>query len=403
MKLPSVLIVSPYPTHPSTFGRSARLLKLIEAIRNVDWQPVLLFQDFLAGDMRAMRELLGSDFLYQPYRVGGWTAIGRRRLRNILQALPTSFRRWLLSFSGMLKQSASPRVGLDDWFDPQLPGRLSALQFKHGFKAVIAEDIFFSRALESFKPPVRRILDTHDLYALGRSAEEISCDPRWLQISAADERLGYLRADEVWAIQSAEAAAMRQQVPERPVRVVGHPVHCKPLSQEAALASRNLLFVASRHKHNVAALRWFASAVLPLTKSWLNPGQVRIVGDIDEVLRSELPFNFSGRVLELAEAYLSARVVICPVQSGSGLKIKAVEALAYGRPLVVTPAGAVGMLAGVPPAFLTAESPEQFARAIQCLMTEDNLCRELMTEAVAWVRRSNADVHDAIRQGLGGM
>ena len=86
---------------------------------------------------------------------------------------------------------------------------------------------------------------------------------------------------------------------------------------------------------------------------------------------------FEGHIPDLASFYGSARVVISPVRFGSGVKIKTVEALQFGLPVVSTTVGAEGIdLHGVKAVEIT-DAPEVFARAV---------CR-LLTDPVAWDAR----------------
>ena len=70
--------------------------------------------------------------------------------------------------------------------------------------------------------------------------------------------------------------------------------------------------------------------------------------------------KLSGFVGDLEEVYKN-RVIINPVKSGSGLKIKCVEALCSGKPLVTTSNGAQGLKSGAGKAFLVGDDWETFA------------------------------------------
>ena len=53
--------------------------------------------------------------------------------------------------------------------------------------------------------------------------------------------------------------------------------------------------------------------------------------------------HFAGVVEDLAAYYRDARVVINPSVAGTGLKVKTVESIAYGRPIVTFPHGVEGI------------------------------------------------------------
>ena len=63
-----------------------------------------------------------------------------------------------------------------------------------------------------------------------------------------------------------------------------------------------------------------------------------------------------------------ADLIINPVQLGGGLKIKNVEALANGLPLITTPEGANGLEDGINNAFLLANTTEEWIESIIAVM-----------------------------------
>ena len=101
--------------------------------------------------------------------------------------------------------------------------------------------------------------------------------------------------------------------------------------------------------------------------------RLRIVGGIETQVRAELPeiyeafrSHFVGLVAELTPEYRSARCVIAPMISGTGISIKTIEALALGKPFVGTPKAYRGMpMDLLERAGLRAcDTPQNFANAI---------------------------------------
>ncbi len=84
---------------------------------------------------------------------------------------------------------------------------------------------------------------------------------------------------------------------------------------------------------------------------------------------------------ELQAAYDRARVAVVPLRCGAGVKLKVVEALRTGTPLVTTPVGAQG-LPGLSQVVAVEDRPALFANAVVALLRDDD----------AWERRSNAQV-----------
>jgi glycosyltransferase involved in cell wall biosynthesis len=77
-----------------------------------------------------------------------------------------------------------------------------------------------------------------------------------------------------------------------------------------------------------------------------------------------------GRMDSLQGAYRGARVVIAPILRGSGLKIKILEAVAFGCPVVTTSVGAEGY-EDLRPELRVADDAMSFAASTAELLTDD--------------------------------
>ena len=71
--------------------------------------------------------------------------------------------------------------------------------------------------------------------------------------------------------------------------------------------------------------------------------------------------------------YRNIDVVVNPIEFGSGLKIKNVEAIAYGKPLITTPHGANGFVDTPHASVLVADSPEHWRAAIDRLSDPEEI------------------------------
>jgi glycosyltransferase involved in cell wall biosynthesis len=89
-----------------------------------------------------------------------------------------------------------------------------------------------------------------------------------------------------------------------------------------------------------------------------------------------------GEVTGLESEYRRARVVVCPIEVGTGLKIKGIEALAYGKPTIGTPAAWEGFPHNDPPAYVEVASFSDFGRTCCDLLANNSQQNEL----AAWAR-----------------
>jgi GT2 family glycosyltransferase/glycosyltransferase involved in cell wall biosynthesis len=134
-----------------------------------------------------------------------------------------------------------------------------------------------------------------------------------------------------------------------------------------------MLFLGSfRHTPNQVALEWFGRFVLPLIVARLPQARLVVAG-------SEPPprhtfadpanaIDLLGFVEDIQPLFSSCALFVCPIRSGSGVRVKLLEAFASGIPVVSTTLGAEG-LARLDGEFCAlADDPAGFAeKAIQLL------------------------------------
>lgn len=138
---------------------------------------------------------------------------------------------------------------------------------------------------------------------------------------------------------------------------------------------------------NDEGLRWFAREVLPATRSVTH---VDVVGKgasdaLLAALRRNPRFRAHGFVEDLEPLYARARCLIAPLLSGSGVKIKILNALVRGLPVVTTPTGVEGFPPGFDGAIFVAGDAATFAGHVDRLMTDDQSWAMGRAAATAYV------------------
>jgi hypothetical protein len=216
-------------------------------------------------------------------------------------------------------------------------------------------------------PGVRLVMDTHDLVsdnAVSRQRLGIAV-PEALDF---ERELGYLRNyDRVLLIQPDDQVRVAAVLGERAL-CVPHPVVLP--AQPVRPGSRVIGYGASQFVANQHGLRWFLDAV------WPQLGAARVSLEVAGHVASMLPrpppdgIRVRGFVPRIDDLWAGLDIAINPVRWGSGLKIKTVEALAAGLPLVTTREGARGLEDMAGDAFLMADEPDDFASACRHLLDD---------------------------------
>jgi glycosyltransferase involved in cell wall biosynthesis len=95
---------------------------------------------------------------------------------------------------------------------------------------------------------------------------------------------------------------------------------------------------------------------------------------------------FHGFVDDLEKLYDSLDIVINPVRCGAGLKIKNVEALTHGIPLITTSHGASGIEDGASKAFLIGNTPNEYLLAFNKLVENYDFRKRLSENAFEYAQ-----------------
>jgi glycosyltransferase involved in cell wall biosynthesis len=79
--------------------------------------------------------------------------------------------------------------------------------------------------------------------------------------------------------------------------------------------------------------------------------------------------------------------MIVPIQAGSGIRIKTLEAMALGVPVVSTTVGAQGLDVTHTQELMLADQPDEFAQAIAQLLSNPALAQQTATQARIYVEQ----------------
>jgi GT2 family glycosyltransferase/glycosyltransferase involved in cell wall biosynthesis len=151
-----------------------------------------------------------------------------------------------------------------------------------------------------------------------------------------------------------------------------------------------MLFVGSfRHEPNRVAMEWFVRQVLPLILERQPHARLAIAGSDPPPEYTYADFadhlDMLGYVEDVREPLARYSVFVCPILSGSGVRVKLLEAFAAGIPVVSTKVGAEGLARKDGEFCALADDPASFAERVAALL-------ENPVEAAAMARRARVEV-----------
>jgi glycosyltransferase involved in cell wall biosynthesis len=254
------------------------------------------------------------------------------------------------------------------------------------------------------------VLDQHNVEhrILERLAASADTRPHVRSVAQAEaarmrraERLACRRADRILAVSEDDAGALRTLAgPEAADRVRVTPIGvdtaffqpCTNRPDRSPNDCRTMLTVGTMYwPPNVDGVRWFHREVLPRIRERLAAG-----GAPDRPLRFVIAgtrpnrviralagpsVEVTGTVPDVRPLMGTADAFVAPLRFGSGVRVKILNALAMGLPIVSTSIGAEGLDVTHGENILLADSAEDFAEAVANVLTEPELARRLGTAA----------------------
>jgi glycosyltransferase involved in cell wall biosynthesis len=156
----------------------------------------------------------------------------------------------------------------------------------------------------------------------------------------------------------------------------------------AALPDDKLIFTgAFTYDANYEAMVWFLGEVYPLIQREAPGVQMIITGDhAGKPLPPAANVTLTGYVDDVRPLVAGAAVSVVPIRQGGGTRLKILEAMALGTPVVATAKGAEGLDGTHERELLLADAPEAFAAAVLRLLRDKTLRQQLVNNACRLVR-----------------
>jgi glycosyltransferase involved in cell wall biosynthesis len=383
-----ILIVAPMP--PQSSGRGAIPLLLdaqVSGLRERNEVTLVSAVGDEAGETEAAKRLLASGLdahfadRRQPHSP-------RRRWRRRARMAGE----W--AFGG--------RPWRAIWFaDPGIQAILDRLALNHNFDVAVVED----SAMSTYRLPagVPSLLTEHEVLRPRAPDWRPGGPPSdWPGQAFAEldwrkrppfQRSAWGRFDRVLTFGRRDARAIAELAPEVATRVRISPfgLSLPPVVDPARVEPDRLLFVGNfSHQPNCNAALWLAKEIMPALLARHPTARLRIVGSNPQ---PEVRALDGGAVEVIADApsiephLAAATVVLAPVRTGGGMRMKVLEALASGKAVVTTSRGAEGFTELDPePPLVVADDAAGIAAATATLLADPGGPQELGRRALEFAQ-----------------
>ena len=275
-------------------------------------------------------------------------------------------------------------------------GRFDIIQFE-GVHLLV-----YARRIRQIAANTPLICDWHNIESeIQRRYAQTSASParrlyarRTAQLLKRAEREVLRLANAHTVCSERERQVLLEQVPEAHITVIPNGVDTAFFAATSAVAEglrQNVVFVGSMDYHaNIDAAMFFAKAIWPGLRERRPDLRFFIVGSkpVPEVveLANQPGITVTGTVEDLRPHYRKAVMVVVPVRVASGTRLKVLEAMAAGVPVISTRLGAEGLAVTPGKDILIADTPAEIIDTAAALHQDTATWHELTANALRLVQ-----------------
>lgn len=261
-----------------------------------------------------------------------------------------------------------------------------------------------------YLPAIRKIVSVHHCHSIaGRKALDLlRYSPRALREWVAVQGLQryefdmYRSADRLLVLTPEERFGMLTYAPDLRITVVPSGVDTDYFTPGDPSVRENALVYVGYYTDapNRDAVLWFGHSVWPRLKSRHPDLKFYVVGPAPtphmlDMARKDPRIIVTGEVEDIRPYLSRAKVFVCPIRLGSGMRGKILQAMACGIPVVSTTLGAEGIPIQMGDNGFLADKPRIIAQYVDLLLTDEALRdrvgargREWVVERFSWERNA---------------
>lgn len=363
----NILFLSRWFPYPPDNGSRIRIFNLLKSLSQRHNVSLLSFVDQPPSPVQLEALQLHCDAVetvsYRPFQPG--------RARALLGYL-----------------SPRPRSVLDT-FSPELQHKLRHLLDSRPFDVVIASQIDMALYAAPLTG-VRKIFEeielttlhekfTHETHPLKKWRSRLTW---WKLTRYVNELLP--RFDACTVVSAPEKARLQTIVPGyNSITVVPNGVDTRQHVPGLAHPQPDTLIYsgALTYSANFDAVDYFLRQIFPLILAERPSVRLFVTGKLNGVPLDRLPKNenvtFTGYIDDIGPKIAASWVNVVPLRLGGGTRLKVLESLALGTPVVATPKGAEGLDLAPGRDWLPGQTPAEFAAAVLRLLSDPELRNSL--------------------------
>jgi polysaccharide biosynthesis protein PslH len=378
---PRMLLVKMFAPYPLDRGSNILTYNLVKALAE-EFDIVMLAgrpqqqEEFIRANLlRVCREVHFCDAPNLKNNVARWSYAARSRVASLLTGRPPAayYADLLLRepLRELLARETFDLIQIDYWNLAELadlfPARTPSLMLLHDFQSY-----FYTREAEH------------------SNAIKAALMRRMGAKTSAFERRTLPKFDYLATVTDVDAGLYRKMLGDaRPVVTAPVIFGMDDVTPMPDPNNHKMVFIgAMNYRPNSDAIRYFSAEIMPKIRDEISDAELLIVGSNPPrdilAMDGRGGITVTGTVPDVRPYMEQASVYVAPLRFGSGIKLKILEAMAFGKAIVTTGIGAEGIDIRNGEGCMIADEAGDFARTTVTLLRQP----ELRLKMAATCRRS---------------
>lgn len=375
-----ILYVSSKVPYPVTDGGCFAMMQFIHSLRDPNW----MVDGFIFSTQKHPFSKVSSDHLSNYFR----------KIQTL--ELDTSVK----PLAALWHLITRNNYNLKRFQTSQLEAALRK-QLNEDYDVVIFDSLFAAALLPKLKQNfrsrfiVRAHNVEHEIWRTLADEEKSKLKKQYLkalyQTLQKEEAIILNAAHQIWTMSEEDSKILR-------LKNITTPIHYIPVAIELPEVTADLSRTTCFHlgsmnwQPNIDAVNYLADQLW--SKNSTLPLLIVAGSHAESIDKSRFPESITvvGRVPNVNQFMQSAGILVSPIQSGSGIRIKLLEALALGVPCITTKLGAAGIdaeAAGI----LIAESPQEWFAQIELITNSLELRTQNSKKSLAYISNKHSFAH----------
>lgn len=267
------------------------------------------------------------------------------------------------------------------------------LESNYNFTLAIINYPWISFVSNYFKK-TRTAIFTHDCFS--NKSERIGID--MYSLTPSQESRILKRFDNILAIQSLEAVVFKYLAPNTPCYTV---YSSAPYVCTDYVGNKRLLYIAADNKLNYDGITYFIDNIFVRLKTFIPEIELNVAGKICNSLKKYVGYegvNLVGYVDSFTSFYSSADIAINPTRRGSGLKIKTVEGISYGKIMLTSTHSSEGIYDNGDLPLFVADSFEDYFSILSKLWSDKDYLLQMKNKCAVYIDDMNKYIANTYTQ-----